>query len=235
LIGISTWLERVRWDIFDQQVAFVEAGLVAGIVEAGGDAVLLPSQPRVPTRLITSLDAVVLVGGPDIQLPRYAAVAGQVERAEVGKRDAFELALAGLALERGIPVLGICRGCQVLNATAGGSLVPEVDDRFDGVVHSLYDADSERPFEFAEHEVKAVPGTPVEAVLGSRFSVLSSHHQAVDRLAPGLLPAAHSEDGLIEAFYSPAHPFALGVQWHPEAGPSLELFRALVEAARARG
>lgn len=234
LIGVSAWEEPASWGVFRAMLAFAEAAFVEKLAEVGADSVIIPPQPHLPADLIRNLDGIVLTGGPDIQSPRYAPVAVEPQRPEVGRRDALELALAMVALEEQIPILGVCRGCQVINVVAGGTLVPEVADRFDGITHTLYEPDGSIPFEFAEHEVSAVPGGPIEAALGPRFGVLSSHHQAIDRVAPEFQEAAHSPDGLIEAIHAPGHPFAVGIQWHPEAGADASIFAALANAARLR-
>lgn len=234
MIGISAWLETVKWRIFEQQVAFAEASFVRMLSDVGADSVLIPVQQHLPVELVRRLDGLVLTGGPDIQSPRYAATTTEPPRPEVGRRDATELALARLALDERIPVLGVCRGCQVLNVVSGGTLVPEVADRYDSVIHTHYKDDGSVPFKFAEHHVEADPESPVAKALGSRFDVLSSHHQAVDAVAPDFRVAARSADELIEAIYAPDHPFAVGIQWHPEAGEDPTIFAALVEAARQR-
>lgn len=234
MIGISAWQEPASWGAFEGMVALVEAAFVEKLAEVGADSVIVPPQPHLPARLIRALDGIVLTGGPDIQSPRYVSAPAQPGRAEVGRRDATEMALAILALEEEIPILGVCRGCQVLNVVAGGTLVPEVTDRFEGVTHTLYSAGGGGPFEFAEHEVVADPDGPVAQAMGSRFGVLSSHHQAVDRPAPGFRAVAHSGDGLVEAIHAAEHPFAVGIQWHPEAGSDASMFAALVDAARVR-
>jgi len=240
LIGLSAWLERVRWDIFEEMVAFVEASFVEKLAQVGADTVILPAQPHVPADLVRNLDGLILTGGPDVQAPRYIPAGSAEPRSgpEAGRRDANELALAGIALEEEIPVLGVCRGCQLLNVYAGGTLVPEVTDRYTDVVHTNYklasESDGAMPFDFARHEVEADPESPIGAALGLRFEVLSSHHQAIDRVAPDFRIAGRSDDGLIEAIYRPEHPFAVGVQWHPEAGSDPRIFAALVAAARAR-
>jgi putative glutamine amidotransferase len=133
------------------------------------------------------------------------------------------------ALARELPVLAICRGAQVLNVARGGDLVqhlPEVVGN-DGHKHT--------PGEFAEHDVTLEDGTRLGSLLGKRAPVKSHHHQGLGRLGDGLRVAAHAEDGVVEAIEDPAHRFALGVLWHPEAGEDPRLFEALVEeAARYR-
>lgn len=237
MIGISAWLERIQLgNLLDEYVAFAENTFVEKLAAVGADSVLIPVQPHVPTELVRRLDGLVIVGGPDVQSPRFASADAQPPRPEVGRRDAVELALAEIALAEEIPILGVCRGCQVLNVVAGGTLVPEVKDRYEGIVHTYWHPEAEERTDFARHQVEAEPSSPVAEALGPSFEVLSSHHQAVDRLAPRFEVAARAEDGLLEAFYEPDHPFAVGIQWHPEAEerPVNPLFVALVDAARAR-
>lgn len=237
VIGIAAWLERIQWqNILDEPVAFAEASYVEKLGAVGADAVILPVQPHVPADFVRRLDGLVIAGGPDVQSPRYVSVHTQPPRPEVGRRDAVELALAEIALAEGIPILGVCRGCQILNVIAGGTLVPEVKDRYEGIVHTHWHPEIEKRAGFATHRVEADPESPVGRALGASFEVLSSHHQAVDHLAPRFRPAARSADGLLEAFYAPDHPFAVGIQWHPEAEERKNnpLFAALVEAARRR-
>lgn len=222
LIGIGSWLEHARWERFQDRVAFVELSFLEKLDAAGAATTILPPEAHRSARLLDCLDAVLLAGGPDLF---------SEEDVLRPPRDRADLGLARWALESSAPVLGVCRGCQVLNVAAGGTLIPEIEGRFAGVRHQLNRPDDTRPFEFAHHEVEAEEGSMVARILGARFDVLSSHHQAVAEPAPGFVVAARSSDGLIEAISAEAHPFALGVQWHPESGPDDSLFRALVEAA----
>jgi putative glutamine amidotransferase len=222
LIGVGPWLEHVRWEAFRDRVAFAELSFLESLVAAGGSAAIVPPQGVSSSKLLNAIDGVLLVGGPDL----FAEEDGVRLR-----RDEAELALSRWALDAEIPVLGICRGCQVLNVAAGGTLVTEIDERFAGVRHRVPRVDETRPFEFARHRVEAEPGSELERIAGPRFEVLSSHHQAVDEPAAGFAVAGRSADGLIEAICADSHPFAMGVQWHPEAGGDRSLFRALVAAA----
>lgn len=234
LVGVCPWLETARWGAnFEGRAALVEASFLERLGAAGADVAIMPAQPRL-AELVRSLDGVLLVGGPDIVAGPGAPEAEAAARPDVAARDRAELAVAARALRDGIPLLGVCRGCEVLNVAAGGTLVAEVADRYEGVEHNRYGGGPERPFEFAHHAVEADPANPVGAAMGSRFEVSSSHHQAVDDLAPGFHVAARSADGLVEAIYAPDHPFAVGVQWHPEADESEGLFVALVAAAAHR-
>ena len=145
-------------------------------------------------------------------------------------RDAAEVALFGAALESGVPVLGICRGLQVMNVALGGTLIQHLPD---AVGHS--EGHSPAPGTMAEHKV-TISGGPsrLAGVLGrGTISVPTHHHQGIARLADGLTATAWAEDGTIEAIELDGAAFVVGVQWHPEAGEELALFIALMEAARS--
>jgi putative glutamine amidotransferase len=135
--------------------------------------------------------------------------------------------LARASGQSGLPVLGICRGMQVMAVAAGGDLVQHLPDILGNETHLP------APGVYGRHEVKIEPGTRLASVLGDRVEVAHYHHQGVGR-HPGLNPTAYSHDGLLEAFEDPDAPFRLGVQWHPEQGEDPRLFEALVEAARER-
>lgn len=225
LIGVSTYMETdVRWGVWQHQAAVLPAGYHRLVQRAGGCALLLPPDvDEHADRIVSRLDGLVVSGGPDVEPSRYGA-----ERApDCGpvdpERDAWELALTRAALERRVPLLGICRGMQILNVLLGGSLVQHMEGH------------RGRPGVFAEHTVRPVAGTRLAEVLPEPVSVPTYHHQAVARLGEGLVPGAHAEDGTVEALELPGgeHPFVLSVQWHPEEGQDVRVMRALVEAARA--
>jgi len=139
-------------------------------------------------------------------------------------RDDAELALLRAALDRDMPVLGICRGIQVLNVGLGGDL----DQHLEGHRH-------DPPGQFVQHDVAIEPDTRLGEILGDQTRVMSHHHQGLKTLAPGLVETARAEDGLVEAVEAPDRRFAVGVLWHPEAGQDARLFETLVaEAARYR-
>lgn len=238
VIGVGGWTEEVRFGPFEQDVAFAEASFVRKLAAVGADCVIVPPQPHVPAGLVRHLDGILLPGGHDLNPARYdGPPPSEPPSAARDERDAVDLELSRLALELDLPILAVCRGCQVLNVAAGGSLVPEVSERYTGIEHTRYHTrppDSQEPFEFAEHEVEADPDSPIARVLGTTFEVLSSHHQSVDRLGDGFRAVAWSSDGVVEAIVAPERTFAVGVQWHPEAGEELALFAALAEAAAGR-
>lgn len=205
------------------------------VEKAGGLPVLLPplgSEDAVP-ELVGFLDGLILAGGGDID-PLYF---GEEATLAIGlispERDWFEITLARRALAAGRPILGICRGMQVLNVAAGGDIHQDIGTAGARVKH-FQDA----PRWYPTHAVHVYPGTRLAVILGEReLRVNSFHHQAVRRLAPGLRAAALAADGIVEAVEGTGRPFVLGVQFHPESMWErypifLELFTALVEAAR---
>ncbi|MGV4887562.1 gamma-glutamyl-gamma-aminobutyrate hydrolase family protein [Streptomyces viridosporus] len=225
LIGISTYEESdVRWGVWRLDAVLLPAGYPRLVRRAGGLAALLPPDaPEHAAAAVARLDGLVIAGGPDVEPARYGAEPDPRTGPPARARDAWELALIEAALERGLPLLGICRGMQLLNVALGGTLVQHVDGH------------AEVPGVFGRHPVKPVPGTRYAGLVPEEASVPAFHHQAVDRLGGGLVPSAHAEDGTVEAVELPAAPWVLGVQWHPEMGDDVRVVRALVEAAAAFG
>ncbi|MER5885805.1 gamma-glutamyl-gamma-aminobutyrate hydrolase family protein [Streptomyces sp. NPDC001941] len=221
LIGVSTYLEAsARWGLWDLPAALLPEGYHRLVQEAGGLAALLPpDDPAEAARVVARLDAVVIAGGPDVEPVRYGAEPDPRTGPPARGRDAWELALTEAALAAGKPLLGICRGMQVLNVALGGTLVQHLDGH------------RGEPGAFGEHLVKPVPGTLYGGLVPEATGVPTFHHQAVDRLGRDLLPSAHAEDGTVEAVELPEG-WVLGVQWHPEMGTDPRVMRGLVEAAR---
>jgi putative glutamine amidotransferase len=189
------------------------------IERAGGVPVVLPPCVSDLESLIARLDGICLSGGPDLDPDAYGAVD---RHAELGPTepslDAFELALARAALERGMPLLGICRGAQALNVACGGTLHQHLPGHRQS-----------EPGCQVTHEVEVLPATRLAAVIGAgAHAVNSFHHQAVDQLGRGLRVAARAGDGTVEAIEGAG--FLLGVQWHAEALADARLFEALAGA-----
>ncbi len=183
-----------------------------------------PSESGVEETL-DALDGLIFSGGSDLDPALYGQEPHPETRGVVAERDRAELELLQAALARDMPVLAICRGSQVLNVALGGDLVqhlPEV------VGHERH---KHTPGEFADHDVAVEPGTRLGEIVGAHAPVKSHHHQGFGRLGRGLRPAAHADDGAVEAVEDPERRFALGVLWHPEAGEDMKLFEALVEEA----
>nr|WTB30043.1 gamma-glutamyl-gamma-aminobutyrate hydrolase family protein [Streptomyces sp. NBC_00830] len=224
LIGISAYLEAsARWGVWDLPATLLPANYARLVRESGGLAALLPpDDPDLAASVVARLDAVVIAGGPDVDPVRYGADRHPRTGPPAPERDAWELALIGAALESGTPVLGICRGMQLMNVAFGGTLVQHLD----GHTNPLGAAGA-----FGEHLVTPVPGTRYASMVPEESAVPTYHHQAVDRLAPDLVASAHAADGTVEALELPGARWALGVQWHPEMGDDLRVMQALVTEA----
>lgn len=232
VIGVTSYARDERNRLF------VPADYVEAVQWAGGIPVVLVAEGPPDPALIRRLDGIVLVGGGDVDPRRYRGPAHDEVSGVNPARDEFEIRLVRLAVDSGVPLLGICRGVQVMNVALGGDLVVHVPDRYGtDVPHRPPDAHGPR----AVHEVRVIPGSRLHRILGEeRVTVRSRHHQAVRRPAPGLAVSATAADGLIEAveWTRPSHPFAIGVQWHPEDGfqddvIQQRLFTAFIEAAAA--
>ena len=232
-IGISALTREV-----DGQVRTgVNVAYASATVAAGGVPLLLTPviPPTEASAAVSAVDALILSGGADIAPARYRAEPhpriGPVEE----QRDAFELALVAAARQRGIPILAICRGAQLVNVALGGTLWQDLpSERPGAVAHDGQWARTERV-----HEVQVAAGSRTAGAMGTeRCRVNSFHHQAVRELGSGLIATGHSDDGLIESFEGSDGTWLIGVQWHPEAfwresgSPDQRLFNALIEAAR---
>ncbi|WP_103382243.1 gamma-glutamyl-gamma-aminobutyrate hydrolase family protein [Pseudonocardia dioxanivorans] len=228
VVGLTAYRERARYWFWDHSATLLPDTYVEMVVAAGGAPVLLPPDPAA-VGAVERLDALVITGGSDLDPARYGALPHEKTQPARPRRDATELAAVRAAVDRGIPVLGVCRGAQVLNVALGGTLHQHLPD-LGATAHGA------RPPEFATVDVALDAGSTVGRLLGDRVTVRCLHHQAVDRLGEGLRVTARAADGVVEAVELGGHPFVVGVQWHPEQdGADLRLVRGLVEAAaRAR-
>jgi len=200
------------------------------IARAGATVRLLDPWMADADAVVNGLGALVLTGGGDVDPRFYGEQPHRTFAAAEPGRDQFELALARAAIDRGVPLLAICRGVQVLNVAAGGSLVQDIDTEVPGALVHRVDA---TPSTIA-HEVWVAAGSTLAALMADRLEgdalmVNSRHHQAVKQLAPGFVASATAPDGVIEAIERPDLPFCVGVQWHPENFWRTGEFRALFE------
>jgi putative glutamine amidotransferase len=230
-IGICTALERARFGPWDQEATLLPRGYADAVQGAGAIALLLPpddDSAEQPGPLLDRLDALLVAGGRDIDPLSYGARPEPETAEPQPERDRFELALLSAALERDMPVLGVCRGMQMLNVACGGTLLQHL-------AGELCERHRHTPGEFSDHDVVLVPGSlAARAAGGERVSVRSHHHQALAELGEGLVASGHApEDGVVEAVELPGKRFALGVLWHPEEDEAGGVIGALVEAARA--
>lgn len=209
------------------------ASYVRALERAGGLPVLVFPQPGRAADLLARVDGVLLSGGADIAPQLYGQASHETVKATDPQRDAMELELARAARQAGVPMLGICRGCQMLNVAFGGTLLQDVPSLVPG-------ARTHQTRELDVHDIRIEPGTMLEQILGlSSLRVNSRHHQAVDRVGAGLRVNCRSEDGVIEGVESSQGLPILAVQCHPEdcldlRPPLLGLFRWLVQRATGR-
>jgi putative glutamine amidotransferase len=210
---------------------------VESVTRAGAEPVVLSNHDD-PSAVLDRVDGVLLTGGLDVD-PALYGEAPHPTTELAPERDRFEIPLSRAAVERDVPVFAICRGVQVLNVAAGGTLVQDIPSAIPSdLLHAI-----DVPKDCLAHPVRVVRGTRLAAALGAKTrletcSVNSRHHQAVGAVAPSFVVSATSPDGVIEAIERPGASFCVGVQWHPEnfwrTGEFSGLFAAFVEAARAR-
>jgi putative glutamine amidotransferase len=234
VIGICTALEKARWSVWDQEAVLLSRAYINAIQRAGGLALLIPPDAALvddPDEALDRIDGLILAGGADVDPGSYGAEAHPATKHTVPERDASELALARRALERDLPVLGICRGMQLMNVAQGGTLCQHLPDLFGHEDHRRVPGS----FDGSDHDVRLKPGSLAADAAGEETHVTKSHHhQGIDALGDGFEVTGWSTlDDLPEAIEAPERRFALGVQWHPEADEASQVISALVEAARA--
>ena len=232
VVGIGAAVERVSWGVWDgYEVTLAPRGYVNAVQRAGGIALVLPPDETAvedPDVLLDRVDGLMLAGGADIDPAGYGADPHPQTRDTWPERDRFELALTRRALERDLPILGICRGMQLLNVALGGTLVQHLPEVLGSEAHRTVAGT------FSEHHVRLAPDSLACSAAGiESFVVWSHHHQGVEELGEGLKVTGWSaEDDLPEAIELPGRRFALGVIWHPEEDESSKVIGALVEASR---
>jgi putative glutamine amidotransferase len=228
VIGICAALERVRWAAWDVEANLIQRSYSEAVAAAGALAIVLPpaeSAAASPDGLLDLVDGLILAGGSDLDPASYGAEQLAETKGARPERDRFELALARRALERDLPVLGICRGMELLNVALGGTLEQSLPQ---AQIHL------HTPGVFTDHEVRLEPGSLAARAIGSELiNVRSHHHQGIGELGDGLAVSGHSvPDGIVEAIELPDRRWALGVLWHTEEERRSPVIEALVGAAR---
>jgi putative glutamine amidotransferase len=231
LIGVCAAVERATFGVWkDEPATLLPLSYSRAIHGAGGMMAMLPPDRTAeedPDELLERIDALVLGGGADID-PETQGVEAHPETIGFNPdRDRFEIALARRAVEREVPLLGVCRGMQIINVAFGGSLDQHIPDRLGHDIHRP------APGSWAEHEVRIQPGSLAAEAAGTEcLTVKTHHHQGVERIADGLTASAWAtDDDSVEAIESGDGRFALGVLWHPEEDATNSIFPALIERA----
>lgn len=227
-VGITAAVEKVNSEPWtDIESAMVPFSYLRAVQRAGGRSLLLspdPDDTLDPAEVLGLIDALVITGGPDIHPSLY----GQEPHPKTGptqkERDAYEIALARAAIEGGVPLLGTCRGSQIVNVAYGGSLEQHLPDILGHERHLC------PPGTFSDHEVRLEPDSLAARAVGAQTTVVKSHHhQGIKELGKGLRATGlATEDNIVEALEDPEHPFVLGVLWHPEEDERSRLISALV-------
>jgi len=231
VIGVSTYSVFADWKEWADHSALTPTTYLRCLHRAGAAALLIPSLSlgELPVDiLLDRVDGIVLIGGEDV----CGARSGREESEEVHERhseerDAFEIEIVQRAWDRDLPILGICRGAQVLNVALGGTVVEDVFEAGGERYHRLDEGS------FNNHVVNLDQGSLGSRLYGTTASVPSHHHQAVEVVADDLVVTGTAPDGVIEVVEGLGRKFVIGVQWHPEEGDALVLFEGLVEASRS--
>ncbi len=233
VIGVCTELVDARWGVWEQRAALLGEPYIVAIQDAGGLVLMIPPDPRLesdPDAVLDRIDGLILAGGADVDPGSYGAEPHPRTNGTVPARDRAELALTRRAVERNMPVLGICRGMQLLNVAFGGTLTQHVPDDVGHEKHRRHPGS----FDDSDHDVRLEPGSLAARAAGEELHVTKSHHhQAIAGIGEGLTVTGISTlDDLPEAIEDRSRRFCLGVQWHPEADERSRVVGALVSEAR---
>lgn len=234
IVGLTTYLQQASSGVWNVPASFLPAYYLNGVTMAGGIATLLPPQSpsdRIVGRVLSGIDGLIVTGGSDVNPSSYGQVRHYTTDNPALDRDAWEFALVRGAIARRLPLLGICRGAQVLNVALGGTLHQHLPDILQHTRHQAGSA------VFSTTSINTVAGTRVAQLVGEAHEAQCYHHQAIAGLGEGLIVSARDGEGVIEAIEGDPlmYPksWIVAVQWHPEQTlHDLSLFEGLVEAAR---
>jgi len=228
VIGLTTYREDAAWGVWQQRADVLPAQYAAAVEATGGVPLLLPpvAQKGAADAVVARIDGLVISGGADVEPDRYGARPHPRTAGWRPDRDAWECALLDAAEAVGLPVLGVCRGMQVMAVNAGGRLDQHTPDL---VGHEQHSPGGD---EFGVVDVSTMAGSRVAGLVGNHLSVNCHHHQSVAD-HPGFVATAHAADGTLEAMESEGDRFCVGVQWHPETAADVGLLAGLVRAAAA--
>lgn len=239
LIGLTPSPETMEQDHGTFRLHTLNENYSRSVIAVGGIPVMLPTNHQDIDQLLDRLDGVILTGGGDVDPQFFGEAPHAATEKPDAERDAFEFALARAVIERDMPLLGICRGLQVLNVVLGGTLHQDIDALVDGSSEHRQQKQKihhEQTFQSAQLEDG---DHPLRQMAGAdHIEINTFHHQAINKLADSLRVVARTEDGIVEAVYNPTMTFGLAVQWHPEMlqhahAEHAAIFQALIEAASA--
>lgn len=239
VIGITSYLEQASYGIWSQESAILPRTYLDAVLRAGGIPVVLPSIGDGQAEYVAHLDGLILAGGADLDPAGYHQQPHEQTTGVQTYRDEFEFPLLSAAIAANLPVLGVCRGMQLLNVALGGTLHQHLPEANGNEEHRP------KPGTWGGCTVKIAPESTLAAIFGDTTTVRCHHHQAIDTPAPGLSVVGRATDGTTEAVEwrgrapvrgsvktLPGKDFVLGVQWHPEEDPDDDrLFAALVAQA----
>lgn len=209
VVGLTTYMQDAAWGVWETEATLLPAEYTRMVVDAGGIPVLLPPHGT-DVSVLDRLDGLLITGGADVGPDRYGQSPHPLTRNQPS-RDDHELSLLAAAGDRGMPVLGICRGLQVINTARGGTLHQHLPEVVGGDLHQP------SPGVYGDMTARTVPGSRVASIVGETVTAPCHHHQSVDAEGAGLTVTARAEDGTIEALEgSHDEPWLLAVQWHPE-------------------
>lgn len=230
VVGLTTYRQQAAWGVWSTRADLLPTEYAVAVEAAGGVPVLLPpvALPSAARTVVGRIDALVVSGGADVDPGRYGAEPHERTAGWQPERDAWELALLTAADEAGLPVLGICRGMQLMAVHAGGTLDQHTPDLVGHETHSP-GADA-----YGAIAVATEPGSRLAALVGPEAEVSCHHHQSV-ATHPGFTAVARAADGTLEAMEAAGERFRLAVQWHPETRVEIGLMAGLVQAASDHG